>query len=213
MDHALLHPQYLTLLNDSGDAVTGCNQDWFRSTWQRRAGCGPTTATNLLIYHQRSGRIQMQPQLMTTSDAADLMQKVWQHVTPSALGVHTPGIFHQGLNSLFAEMNAELSTLPCNLKPVSLMIHRRLRLRPPLIEVVDFIRDGLQADSPVAFLNLHNGSIQKLDRWHWVTLTALSEADPRRPAVQVCDNLNTFVMDIGEWLKTTTLGGGFVYLK
>ena len=27
----------------------GCEQEWYRSDWQKKSGCGPTTACNLLL--------------------------------------------------------------------------------------------------------------------------------------------------------------------
>ncbi len=213
MIYSIKNPRYLQLVSDNGQFVLGCNQDWYPATWQRRAGCGPTTAANLLIYHQRSGRFAVRDRLETTSDALDLMQRVWHHVKPTAMGVHTPGIFQQGLKGLFSEMTEELHGLQINLEPVSLLIPRRHVLRPRQSEVIAFIRQGLMADSPVAFLNLHNGSIRRLDRWHWVTITGLDDTDESQVMIEICDNLQQFKISLTEWFYSTTLGGGFVYLK
>lgn len=212
MKTALIHPEYLQLNGPDGEAVWGCSQDWYPRNWQRRAGCGPTTATNLLIYHQRAGRIQLRDQLETTGEALDVMQQLWHHVKPTLRGVHTPGIFQFGLKRLLQEMARELDEAQIQLEPVSLLIPRQKRLRPSLAQVTAFIAEGLAQDSPVAFLNLHNGSLKKLDRWHWVTLTGL-EPGPNRVEADVCDNTNRFAIDLQAWYETTLLGGGFVYLR
>ena len=185
--------------------IHGCNQDWYRSSWQRRAGCGPTTATNLLIYHQRAGRLDLAQELITEADGLALMEQVWHYVTPSAMGVHTPGIFHAGLKKFF-------KTRGISLQSQALLIPRKKDLRPKLGDVVDFIRKGLELDSPVAFLNLSNGSVRQLDKWHWVTITAIDDSDLPRVEIEIYDNLNRFSIDLREWYETTHLGGGFVYL-
>ena len=212
MKTALKHPEHFILSGSHGEPVWGCNQDWYPRNWQRRAGCGPTTATNLLIYHQRAGRIQLRDQLGTTDEALDVMQQLWHHVKPTLRGVHTPGIFQFGLKRLLQEMARELDDAQIQLEPVSLLIPRQARLRPTLAQVTDFIAEGLAQDSPVAFLNLHNGSLKKLDRWHWVTLTSL-DVRANTAEAEVCDNTNRFAIDLQAWYETTLLGGGFVYLR
>lgn len=197
--------RHLALTASNHSTVHGCSQDWYASTWQRRAGCGPTTATNLLIYHQRAGHLDLQEKIVTAADGLALMEQVWSHVRPSAMGVHTPGIFHAGLKSFFR-------TRGVTLQPHSLLIPRQKRLRPVLAEVVAFIRTGLEKDSPVAFLNLSNGTVRNLDKWHWVTITALDDSHAPHVELEICDNLNRFSIDLKEWYDTTHLGGGFVYL-
>lgn len=213
MKTLLAHSDYLTLLDDDQRPVHGCNQDWYPTTWQRKAGCGPTTATNLLIYHQRAGRVRVQDSLQTTRDGQRLMQRVWHYVKPSAMGVHTPGIFHHGLQKLFRELAVENAHNGKDLTPLSLVIPRQRALRPSLSAMAAFIRDGITNDSPVAFLNLHNGSIRRLDRWHWVTVTGITENSSTQVELEICDNLQHFTVDLKEWSETTTLGGGFVYLR
>lgn len=196
---------HLYLATPDHQIVPGCNQDWYPDSWQRRAGCGPTTATNLLIYHQRAGRLGLKDEIQTTADGLALMEQVWHHVKPTAMGVHTPGIFRNGLKTFFQARHVSL-------QPQALLIPRRKNLRPKLSEVIDFIRTGLEKDSPVAFLNLSNGTVRNLDNWHWVTVTALDDSQSPRIELEICDNLNRFSIDLKEWYETTHLGGGFVYL-
>jgi hypothetical protein len=205
MRSSVTHLHFLNLAAPGNKIIHGCNQDWYRLSWQRRAGCGPTTATNLLIYHQRAGRLGLAQELITEADGLALMEQVWHYVKPTAMGVHTPGIFHSGLQKF-------LKSRGVSLQPQALLIPRKKDLRPTLGNVVDFIRKGLEMDSPVAFLNLSNGSVRQLDKWHWVTVTAIDDSHLPRVELEICDNLNRFMIDLKEWYDTTHLGGGFVYL-
>ncbi len=204
MKTTIRNPGHL-LLAAENQPVCGCNQDWFRSLWQRRAGCGPTTASNLLIYHQRAGHLTLPQPVLSTDQGLVLMESVWPHVKPTAMGVHTPGLFARGLQSFFSHYGIKAQTQ-------ALLVHRRSNRRPAFAEVVAFIRAGLALDGPVAFLNLSNGAIRQLDPWHWVTITALVEHSLTDVEVEICDNLNRFTMNLREWYETTSRGGGFVYL-
>jgi hypothetical protein len=189
----------------NNQTVCGCNQDWYPTIWQRKAGCGPTTASNLLIYHLRAGHLPMTRPLRSKEDGLYLMETVWRHVTPTAMGVHTPEHFEKGLQSFLGANNLSAQTR-------SLPVHHRPSQRPPFAAVVAFIRSGLALDGPVAFLNLHNGTVHQLDPWHWVTITAINERNEAAVEIEICDNLNRFTMDLREWYETTSRGGGFVYL-
>ena len=50
MPHSLTHPERLTITGPQGETYQGGDQEWYRDLWQRRAGCGPTTAAALLSY-------------------------------------------------------------------------------------------------------------------------------------------------------------------
>ena len=91
----------------------------------------------------------------------------------------------------------------------SLDIPEEIADRPAREAVRDFLLTALAADCPVAFLNLNNGKVTNLDRWHWVTLVA---ADPERLMVTMLDQGRRVDIDLALWLETTTLGGGFVAL-
>ena len=48
MPHSLTHTERLTITGPQGETYQGGDQEWYRDLWQRRAGCGPTTAAALL---------------------------------------------------------------------------------------------------------------------------------------------------------------------
>lgn len=55
---------------------------------------------------------------------------------------------------------------------------------------------------------------KKLDRWHWVTIIALEYTKNGDHAlVSILDNGEIIDIDLALWYKTTTKGGGFVYIE
>ena len=86
--------------------------------------------------------------------------------------------------------------------------------RPALSSVVDFIAKGLDSDCPIAFLNLSNGKVSNLDRWHWVTIVGLeTDQDNNHVSAQIFDGGKEFEIDLKLWYETTTLSGGFVFFE
>ena len=83
--------------------------------------------------------------------------------------------------------------------------------RPVLYEVIEFIQNGLRADTPIAFLNLDNGAETALEAWHWVTITAIY-AEETDAVVDICDEGVKKQINLRLWLETTVQGGGFIYL-
>ena len=58
-------------------------------------------------------------------------------------------------------------------------------------------------------MNLSNGMLTNLESWHWVTITALC-TDTNK--AEISDYGKSFEVDLSQWLKTSALGGAFVYL-
>jgi hypothetical protein len=81
-------------------------------------------------------------------------------------------------------------------------------LRPSFAETSALSAQDFHLDSPVASLNLANGTVRQLDPWHWVTITAMDEHNEKAVEIEICDNLNCFTMDLHEWYETTSRGGG-----
>lgn len=178
----------------------GVDQDWFRTYWQRKAGCGPSTASNMLRY--LSGSTKLPWPAHTREDMIDLMHRAWHDVTPGVFGLNSPHRFQEGMDALLEEAG---SSLRCRV----LEVPKATEQRPDRQQVAAFIAEGLIQDMPVAFLNLHNGALRHLERWHWVTLLSLDTRDGAMLATAV-DNGNTLSLDLDAWLETTQLGGGFV---
>jgi hypothetical protein len=184
----------------------GCNQEWYPTEWQRRSGCGPSVASNIILYLSHA---QAKPGFVKNCSNKEkcisVMEEMWESVTPTLGGIPSTQIFSE---AMLAYMKAKgLKTehfvydVPDNTFP-----------RPALPEVVNFIEAALIKDVPVAFLNLCNGDEKKLSSWHWVTIISIEYAERGNIAfVNVLDEGLIKRINLSLWYTTTTLGGGFVY--
>ena len=178
----------------------GCDQEWYGTEWQRRAGCGPTVAATLFYYLFRPDN-----RCFSQAEWLDRMEEVWLYVTPTERGMPTTGLFYQSLLSYAAAKQRKVGHACCDVPEAK-------SDRPTLMEVVDFLRSGLQQDAPIAFLNLCNGAEGNLHRWHWVTVIGLERSPDRSQAlIKTLDEGKIKTVDLALWLETTVLGGGFVY--
>lgn len=202
MTTMLLKPEYLQF-QDAGGVHFGCDQDWFRSFWQRKAGCGPCTGAHILHYFQQSGRVPRLMDIRNQQDFIHLMEHSWGYLTPGIMGLNSPYYMQKGLDQMLRELGSSL-------KSQVMEIPSDADKRPDVHAAEAFIRKGLAADSPVAFLNLHNGGIHQLETWHWVTVVGLSGSG-ERAVLDIYDNGNNIKVNLSQWLKSTTRGGGFVY--
>lgn len=195
------NPNLISIL-DERDHTTyyGCNQAWYATDWQRRAGCGPSAACNIVCYLTRLGKL-----FHSKEKWIAMMEESWKYVTPTKRGIPTTNLFCDSMLSYTKSkgMNVEYERLD---------LPEDQRHRPSLQEVVGFIARALCKDAPVAFLNLCNGKETNLDAWHWVTIISLTYAeDGSQVFINVLDEGLIKKIDLALWYKTTTLGGGFVY--
>lgn len=204
MTTMLLKPEYLQFTVGGGIRF-GCDQDWFRGFWQRKAGCGPCTGAHILHYFQQSGRIKRVMDIKTRQDFVKLMEHSWGYLTPGIMGLHSPYSMQEGLDLMLSDLGSALTARV-------LEIPAQGDLRPDVLAVEAFIRQGLLADSPVAFLNLHNGGIHQLETWHWVTVVGISGSG-EQAELSIYDNGNNIKVNLFAWLMSTTRGGGFVYAE
>ncbi len=198
---ALLHPEYCDITGPDGTVTRGADQDWFPDLWQQRAGCGPTAAAVIFAYLARAhpSLVPLCPEDVTGRAAfVALMCRVWEHVTPVRYGLNRPEMMRDGMASYARARGLELS-------PAVLEIPAARTKRPTWEETARFLDGSLERDCPVAFLNLHNGKVKELDRWHWVTLIALEGE-----RAVLLDSGAQLEIDLRLWLETTRRRGGFV---
>lgn len=207
MKTSLSSIELINVTDASGLEYFGCNQEWFGTFWQRLSGCGPSVAATLLLYLQRRGALDLPISGYDKKDCTLFMEQVWTHVTPTLQGVNTAELFCDGILSFAAANGVPLS---CE----RLILPKKAEERPALADAVAFIEAGLNNDSPVAFLNLHNGKVKALEAWHWVTIVAL-ETDPLTSAatVTIFDGDKADRVDFTVWYETTKKGGALVYLR
>lgn len=185
---------------------TGGSQEWYPGRRHRMSGCGPTAASNLIWYLTRSCA-DMQPLCdIGNGDQAHflaLMQEMFTFVTPGIGGVHSSRLFVNGVIR-YSEAHGVALTAQV------LDIPKKRRCRPSLEQMREFILTALHSDTPVAFLNLSNGTLRNLDAWHWVTILSL---EPDTMIAGISDLGRTLDVDLQTWRKTSLLGGALIYLR
>ena len=190
--------------NYTRDIYYGSNQEWYLKRWQRMAGCGPSSATNMIYYYNKQREEEQAGSVWTKDQYLILMNDLWRYVTPSFGGVSSTVMFRQGLDRYLDKnkVNLRLSTLD---------IPKKVSERPQVQQVLAFITEALSKDSPVAFLNLEHGTIEELDSWHWVTIISMEYQEGDNTAyTDILDGGLIKRIDLLEWFRTTKMGGGFV---
>ncbi|MDR1299591.1 MAG: hypothetical protein LBJ84_05000 [Oscillospiraceae bacterium] len=195
----------------SREIYYGCRQQWYATGWKRVSGCGPSVVSTIMNYMERSqalaGALCETSAQVTKERMVCLMDDVWISVTPTLRGIPNTRILREGIERYASRRSLELET-------GELSIPGRREARPPLSEVISFLKDALAQDVPVAFLSLDNGDEKALDTWHWVVLVSV-EHDPgaEYARIEVIDECRLFGADLRKWYETTSAGGGFVSLR
>lgn len=192
--------------DDTADKVfLGCDQEWYSEEIQRRAGCGPTTAAMLTHYYRY---IKESPEKLPCikSSMLLLMEELWEYVTPGNRGIPTTEIFCEKFKTYLKEKNMKVEFHILDIPEPD-------EDKPSFEALLAFLLKALSKDRPVAFLNLCSGKEPTLDRWHWVLLASI-EYDKENNILQavIYDESIEKKVNLALWLKSTTLGGGFVYM-
>jgi hypothetical protein len=197
-------PEWLQL-GEGNQVSYGYNQEWYKKAFQKTRGCGPTAAVMLLTYLNRRESEKLPYKTHNISAITKVMEEVWNFVTPGYYGLKSTGDFCKGIANLlqYYKINWGYRKLG-----VAALKHSRISL----LEMVRFIEQGIVSDCPIAFLNLNRGNVTIFESWHWIVLVALSLDAKSGCYLATCyDNGRSITFDLGLWLETTTLGGGFVY--
>jgi len=191
----LAKPELLNITTADTDTFIGGSQEWYEDKWHKKSGCGPVAASNIIWYIMRKNGVE--------KDYLNLIREMYDFVTPGIRGVDTSAIFTDGLMSFASKNDLKIT-------PHVLEIPRKKRDRPKAEALREFIVKAINADSPVAFLVLSNGSVSILENWHWVTIVAI---DQETMIAEISDYGKLLSADISEWLETSMLGGSLVYLQ
>jgi len=192
-------------ITDDKSSLTyyGCDQAWYDNIWKKKAGCGPCTVCNIIIYLYYKTLFNNSFHINKT-DVLRLMNEIWEYVTPSVWGVNSTKMLYDGAIDYAVSKGMDLNYNYLN-------IPQDRAMRPELDEVIDFIAKAIKKDSPVAFLNLCNGEEKNLYRWHWVTIAAINVKSADEAILTVLDEGKIIYINLSLWYKTTNLGGGFVF--
>jgi hypothetical protein len=203
---SISNPNLFKILNeDTREIYHGCDQKWYTTEWQRLSGCGPTVASNLILYLELSRQTTDSSPSVIRKNCLSLMEEIWEYVTPTVKGVSTTKMFYEALHSYTQSKGLDVRygflDMPEN-KPC----------RPKFSELLEFLAGALSQDVPIAFLNLCNGAEKCLDPWHWVTIISLEYTeDGDQALVTILDESEIKKIDLALWYHSTTKGGGFVY--
>lgn len=186
-------------LHIGGKTHLGYDQEWYPERWQKLAGCGPTTGAVIVSYLEARDR-----GIRADSEEKALAQmlRLWPYATPRIHGLYKTRWLAEGLGQYMKDHGLRGSVEMLSVPPIRI-------LRPGLDKTAGFIREGLLADAPIGFLNLHNGGNEAMYSWHWMPLTALSEEGGRCTGT-AWDEGKALSFDLGAWLADTKFGGGFV---
>jgi len=196
------NPDALTLLKPDGELQLGCDQENYKSKWQRLSGCGPTAASNLYLYSLPDvGRHR------TLEEGLEVMNEIWHYVTPRfGGGVNNTKIFTSGLSKLLDEKGKKYMY-------EVIEVPQKKEQRRPIAEVRDFMERSINDNLPVAFLNLHNGEEKQLDAWHWVTVVGYELSPMNELYLDIFDAGKLISVNLDQWYDKTKKGGGFVVYR
>lgn len=206
MNSITLQHHRLTLVEEQKQTTYyGFDQEWYAKKWHRMAGCGPTTAAQIVFYLQQAKSLFGPPlQWTKKEDSRQLMDVLWNYVTPGMNGVHKPEMLADGLKKFAFDRGVDL-------QPHILYITKPKAERVALSQVAFFIQMGLQQDIPVAFLNWHQGTCNILDSWHWVMVTGIHYDESEGLLLaDIADAGEHKQVNLGIWRETSKLGGAFV---
>jgi len=187
--------------------VYGYNQNWYPTSFQKTRGCGPTVASMLLLYLNQRERKHLSYQGHNIAAITQVLEDVWSFVTPGwLLGLNSTRKFRKGVERLVEHYGLDWQ---CH----TLSIAARTSRRASLQETVKFLEEGIASDCPIAFLNLHKGHVTAFDSWHWIVLVSLLYDENQNRYIATCYDAGCpITFDLGLWLDSSRLGGGFVYI-
>jgi hypothetical protein len=205
---SVLRPELLTITDEKTDrSFFGGIQDWYASEWSRRAGCGPTCAANILAYLALT-RSHYKPlygsEKMNLSGFSEHMEAIYKYVTPGNMGLNRVEIYTEGAEAFAVSRGVSLTSHVFNVSS------NRDKARPPVSELIEFVNNGLNADCPLAFLNLTRGREKTLQSWHWITVTSADIEDGSIIA-EASDEGKLIRFDLRLWYLSTRMRGGLVY--
>ncbi len=202
---ALEHPERIQITDGEGCLRYGGDQEWYGPFWRKQAGCGPTVASNLMLYQHRAGRLRLPAEVTDVPTYVELMDAVWCHVTPNMRGVSTLSHFCTGVHGYLRSIGQKLS---CN----TLEVPRNMKHRPDVPALAAYLDKAMKADSPVAFLIRSDGAVENLEAWHWITIVSFEyEAESSSLTAEIYNNSVPSRVDLVKWLCAPGFGGGFVY--
>lgn len=180
----------------------GGNQAWFDDKFDQNRGCGTVAASNITAhmadYVSGCSRLYGYRSL-SRSNFEKHMNEMLEYVKPTIAGVPTLRYFARGVERFADDKNVDIKAYWSDEKP-------------SFRNLSDYIKDGLRADSPVAYLQYYNREVPRLN-WHWVTITKYfrnSVGGDSHIAVSTWGDRESFSLDA---IYDNNLGGGVIYFE
>jgi hypothetical protein len=209
MTISIKKPELLTITNEGkGENSFGANQEWYKKSWNKEAGCGPTCASIIsaylamtrekyeALYHEKS---------LNKDDFINHMDELFRYVTPGVMGVNHIDKFIRGMLDYAKDKGVKLT-------PHSFSVENMFQKDRKPEQLKAFVEEALSADCPIAFLNLSRGEETKLQGWHWITITEASIQENNVIAF-ASDEGHKIEFDLMLWYMTTRMHGGLIYFS
>ena len=158
------------IIKDGKVVGYGGNQEWFLGDFQRLAGCGSVTGSNIAaIYAINDKKFKALYQMEDAKKAAEyknylnLMETMYQYMKPGFMGYPLIGRFAKDFKRYAKDRGIDF-------------VSEQMFLPKTKDEALNFILPSLKEDHPVAFLILRHPAYElREDNWHWVTITGFDE--------------------------------------
>ncbi|MHB8130059.1 MAG: C39 family peptidase [Mobilitalea sp.] len=149
--------------NDKGVGYGG-SQEWFIKNWQRQAGCGCTSGTNIAAYYASTAPnmtklYQGDSKEYKKDEFVKVMEEMFTYMKPGILGY--PYIYK--FSKQFVKYCKEREVL---------MEANILTKYKSVDDAFEYVKSSIDAGNPIAVLILfHRAKQLREDNWHWVTIT------------------------------------------
>ncbi|WP_022819847.1 hypothetical protein [Fusobacterium russii] len=179
----------------------GLTQEWYKDSYQILAGCGATVAATILIYYEQCKSFKN----LEISDVLYKMEELWAYLLPiKGMGLNSTQLFYNGIVKYFKDKNIEIKY-----SHIDINVKNKISLE----QIVNYLKNEILNDRPVAFLNLCNGEENSLDRWHWVTVYEIFKEKlngKEEYFLNILDDREIKKINLSLWYSTIKNDGGFV---
>ncbi|MFV0343202.1 MAG: hypothetical protein ACK5JH_10000 [Anaerocolumna sp.] len=209
MNDSIKNPEYLNIYSPIEDVIYyGGNQSWYHKKWSQESGCGPTCAANITAYlalTRENLRNLYLNASMEQSDFTQHMEVMFHYITPGPMGVNSLDKFIKGFLKY-------LESRSISLTPKSLSVNLGDFKKRDVNRLKEFVTEALMKDCPIAFLNLSKGSENRLQGWHWITITHVRFTEDDILATASDEGIKR-EFSLKLWYLTTKLHGGLIYFE
>ncbi len=203
---SIQHPESFIIKENLNREAFGGNQAWYPKYWARQAGCGPTSAANIMAYlaETRAEYAKLYEQKSRwREDFVRLMEVLFDYVKPGPMGVNHVDKYISGVHRYAKSRGLFLKSNVLSVERESIGNRNKKDLE-------EFVQKAMEEDAPIAFLNLSRGDEIQLQNWHWITITSVKIEENHIWAI-ASDEGKKRKFDLLLWYMTTGMHGGLIY--